>query len=132
MTKRLLKRDDLLYPELSYQIIGILFEVYNELGYGYREKYYENAIEEELRRVKIQYKKQLYAPLLFKQQKIGFYYFDFLIDNKIILELKQGSQFSKKHIEQVYEYLKQHKLQLGIIAQFSPGGLKFKRVVNIV
>ena len=125
-----LKRKDLLYPELSYKLIGILYEVYNELGYGHQEKYYEKAIEIALKNANINYKKQLYVPLKFQGQKIGNYFLDFLIENKIILELKRGDKFSKKNIEQVYGYLKVNNLHLGIIAQFTAINLKFKRIIN--
>jgi len=126
-----LKEKKLLYPELSYRVVGILFDVYNELGYGYQEKYYERAIETELKSKGINYKKQLYVPLEFKNQKIGNYFLDFLIEDKIVLELKKGDRFSKKNIDQVYGYLKVKNLKLGIIAQFSSTDLKFKRIVNI-
>ncbi|TSC75343.1 MAG: hypothetical protein G01um101430_438 [Parcubacteria group bacterium Gr01-1014_30] len=56
---------------------------------------------------------------------------DFVIDNKIVLELKKGERFSKKHIEQVYAYLKAANLELGIIAYFTKQGVRFKRIVNI-
>ncbi len=71
------------------------------------------------------------VPLFFKEKIIGKDFLDFLIDDKIVLELKKGDNFSRKSIEQVYEYLQATKLKLGIIAQFSSNGLKFKRIVNI-
>lgn len=128
--KELIKKD-ILHPELSYKIIGILYEVYNELGYGFQEKYYEKAAAKEFEQKGLEYKEQLHVPLEFKNQKIGDYFLDFLIDDKIILELKKGDNFSKKNIDQVYAYLRAKDLKLGIIAQFTSRGLKFKRIVNI-
>lgn len=128
--KQLIKKD-ILYPELSYKIIGILYEVYNELGYGYQEKYYEKAIAKLLEQEGLNYKEQLHVPLKFKNEKIGDYFLDFLIEDKIVVELKKGDKFSKKNIDQVYEYLKVKNLKLGIIAQFTSTTLKFKRIVNI-
>lgn len=125
-----IKRKDLLYPELSYKIIGILYEVYNDLGYGYQEKYYEKAVEIFFKNKNINYKRQLYIPLKFRNQKIGNYFLDFLVEDKIVLELKKGDKFSKSNIDQVYEYLKVNDLKLGIIAQFSSTNLKFKRIIN--
>jgi GxxExxY protein len=126
-----LKFSEVLYPELSYKLVGILFEVYNELGPGHREKYYENAVEVALNKAELNYKKQLYFPVTFKGEKVGSYFFDFLIEDVIVLELKQGERFSKRNIEQVFEYLKASRLKLGLIAQFAQSDLKFKRVVNI-
>jgi len=124
-------KEDLVYPELSYKIIGLLFKVEGELGPGHKENYYANAMEELLKKEKVNYKRELYHPLLFENKVIGKYYLDFLIDDKIVLELKKGNRFSKKNIDQVYSYLKVNNLKLGIIAQFSYDGLKFKRILNL-
>ncbi len=121
----------LVYPELSYKVIGVLFSVFNELGYGYQEKYYQKAIAITFRENGINFKEQVFAPLEFKNQKIGSYYLDFLIEDKLILEIKKGERFLKTNIEQVYAYLKRFNLKLGIIANFTKKGLKYKRIVNI-
>jgi GxxExxY protein len=75
-------KKDLIYPELSYRIIGILFEVYNSVGSGYHEKYYQGSIAVSLQKARFLFREQAYAPLNFKDEKIRSY---FLIDNKIIL-----------------------------------------------
>ena len=128
---RQIKRKDLLYPELSYKIIGILFEVFNELGYKYQEKYYQRAIGESLRNIKLPFKEQVHVPIKFRDANIGRYIVDFLIDNKIALEIKRGDYFSRSDIIQILAYLKTTKLKLGILARFSSKGLKFKRIINI-
>src|ERR1039458_8996861 len=96
-----LLRDDLIYPELSYQIVGILFSVFNELGYGYKEKYYQRAVSQELDRAGLPFEEQICFPVIFKGEVIGKQFFDFLIDGKVILELKQGNRFSRNDITQV-------------------------------
>ena len=126
-----LQRDDLLYPDLSYRVIGILFDVDNNLGPGHKEKYYENAVAQGLTAAGLRFERQLYVPLVYNGKTIGRYFLDFLVEGKLVLELKQGRFFAKQNIEQVYSYLKAHKLQLGIIAQFTSEGLKYKRVVNL-
>ena len=131
MPHKVLRRDDLLYPELSYQIIGILFSVFNQLGYGYREKYYQRAIKNELLNFKIPFKEQITFPVGYKDKIIGRNIFDFLIDNKIILEIKRGDHFSQRDIIQTTGYLKSAGLKLAILARFSSRGLKFKRIINI-
>ena len=127
----LIKRNDLIYPDLSYKIIGILFEVFNELGYGYQEKYYQRSIAIAFKNNKIQFKEQVYSPILFNKYKIGNYFFDFLIENKIVLELKKGNRFSRKDIEQIFGYLKKSNLKLGILVNFTSTGVKYKRILNI-
>jgi len=126
-----LKRKDLIYPELSYQIVGILFEVYNQLGPGYPEKYYQKAISAELKRCNLSFREQVFTPLKLKGETIGRNYLDFLIEDRIILEIKKGTRFSGRNIEQVITYLKTAGLKLGIIANFGPKELKFKRIINL-
>lgn len=123
--------DKVLHKKLSYILVGVLFDIYNELGYGYHEKHYEKAIEKELLRRKIPYKRQLCCKLVLKGEEIGKYYFDFLIDDKIVLEIKRGNYFSRKNIDQVKGYLKVVDLQLGILANFTQSGIKFMRILNI-
>ncbi len=119
-----------IHKELSYTIVGILFDVYNELGYGHKEKYYENAIAVAFDTRGISYERQKRTPLFFQNAKIGDYYLDFLVEEKIVLELKRGNRFPKSHIDQVMGYLKQTGLQLAILATFSVDGVKFLRVLN--
>lgn len=120
-----------IYKKLSYQIMGIIFEVYNELGYGFKEKYYEEAIAKEFDKLKLDYKRQLPYKLKYKDEIIGTYRFDFLVEDKIILELKQGDFYSKNNFTQVLQYLKASNLKLAILINITQQGVKFKRVLNI-
>jgi GxxExxY protein len=126
-----LKRKDLVYPELSYKLIGCAFEVYNELGFGHAEKFYQKAMAIQLKKEGLKFKEQVYTPLKFKGELIGKQYFDFLVDDKIIVELKKNNNFSKGNIDQVKQYLITSKLQLALLINFSPSGIISKRIVNI-
>ena len=126
-----LKRKDLVYPDLSYQVVGINFEVFKRLGSGYQEKYYQKAIAIELQNNGLKFEEQVSISLDYKGENIGRYYLDFLIENKLVLEIKRAKNFSQKNIEQVYAYLKAFDLKLGIIANFTKDGVYFKRIVNI-
>lgn len=121
----------IIYKDLSYQVVGILFEVYNELGYGYHEKYYTKAIEKYLRDEKIKYAREVPYKISVKGEVIGRNYLDFLIDDKIVLEIKRGSHFSKRNLEQIKQYLKLSGKKLAILANYTPNGVKFHRVLNI-
>jgi len=129
MTK--VRRKDLIYPELCYQIIGILFEIWTELGHGHKEKIYQKAITKELKNLGLKFKEQLPTKICYKDEPVGIYYFDFLVENKIVLEIKVRNYFSTKDIKQLYSYLRAKKLKLGIIAHFTRTGVKFKRVINL-
>ena len=84
-TSYIVKRDDLLFPELSFQLNGILFDISKHLGGGHREEYYERAVRIALQEARIPFREQVYVSLQYKGKNIGRYYLDFLIDDKIIL-----------------------------------------------
>lgn len=123
-------QDKVIYKELSYQIIGILFNVYNELGYGHSEKYYYKAINKELLLQNIKFQSQVYFKLTYKEEVIGKYFLDYIIEDKIVLEMKKGDHFAKKNIEQIMSYLKATNLKLAILANFTSKGVKYYRLLN--
>jgi len=121
---------EIIHKELSYKVIGVLYEIYNNLGPGYQEKYYQHAIKMSLEKEGIPFLEQVRADLDFKGRFIGRYYIDFVIDHKIVLELKVSVSFSKRDFRQVIGYLKKSGLELGILATFASDGLKFKRILK--
>ena len=129
--KDMIKRNDLIYPELCYKIVGILYDVFNEVGPGHKEVLYQKAISIAFDKNKIHFSEQVYTPLKYQNMQIGKYFLAFLIENKIVLEIKKDSIFRKQNIDQVFSYLRASNLKLGIIANFARNGVKFKRIVNI-
>lgn len=124
------RRNDLIYPELSYQIIGCIFEVHNDLGGGYHEKYYQRALDRLFTEKGLGHKQQVCIPVSYKEQTIGKHFLDFLVENKIVVEIKKGNRYSKKHIDQVLNYLKSSNLKLAILVNFGNDAVSFKRIVN--
>lgn len=125
------KREDLVYYDECYKIIGVVMDVYNELGYGYEEKTYQKATAMALKTAGFKFTEQLYAPVLFEKKVIGKNFFDFLIEGIIVLEIKKGDHFSNAHIKQVSQYLIAKKLKLGLLVYFAPRGIHYKRIVNL-
>ena len=121
---------EIVHKELSYDIVGILYDIFNKLGPGYQEKYYQKAIKTALDNEKIPYLEQVRADLEYKGRFIGRYYIDFVINHQIVLEIKISSNFSKQAIRQVLGYLRKSGLELGILATFGNEGLKFKRILK--
>lgn len=111
--------------------MGVLFEVWKEIGEGYKEKTYQKAVAEGLKEKNIAYKEQVPAKVYFKSKEVGVYYFDFLIEDTIILEIKAKNYFSKRDIDQTSRYIKLKNIKLGILAYFSKNGVKYKRIVNL-
>ena len=124
-------KTELAYPEISYKLMGIIFNVHNELGPGLKEKVYENALELVFQKEEIPYKRQIHCPIYFNKEKVSSHFLDFLIEKKIILELKVGNRFNRTNIEQLSEYLKATNLKLGILVIFGSEKVQFKRIVNL-
>lgn len=119
------------HERLSYTIIGILYEVYNELGPGLKERTYQRAVAAGLKEAGLKFQEEVYIPVTFKSETVGSHYFDFLVEDQIVIELKVGDYFSRRNIDQVYRYLLAKNLLLGLLANFTRRGVKIKRVVNL-
>ena len=111
--------------------MGIMYEVYNDLGYGYQEKIYQKAIESALTKAEIKFKSQCPYKVKYKDEIVGRYFIDLIIENKIVLEIKRGDHYSRNNFKQVIGYLKSTRLKLAILVNFTSSGIKYKRVLNI-
>jgi GxxExxY protein len=129
--KKIVKRKDLLFPELSYKIVGSAFDVHNNLGSGHYEKYYQKALAESFSKNQLKYQEQIYLPLKYNNKIVGKNFLDFLVEEKVVVEIKKDSRFAKSHINQVLEYLKLSNLQLAILINFGSESVSFKRIINI-
>lgn len=122
---------ELVYPELSYIILGALFHVSNKVSPGHKEVFYQKAVAEEFTHAKLSFREQLPAKIKYRAKLLGTYFFDFLVEGKIIVKIKVRNFFSTQDITQIHKYLKAKNLKLGILAHFTKTGVKFKRIVNI-
>ncbi len=117
--------------ELSYEVVNILLTVQKNLGGGYQEKYHQKAIAEELRFRGLPFKEQLHIPLKYKNVALGHYLIDFVIDGKIVLEIKSSAKiFYPRDVQQVLSYLKASDISLGILANFTRRGVYTKRILR--
>jgi len=130
MNANVLGENKIIYPELSYKIVGILFKVHSELGNKYQEKYYQRAVAIELEKQGIHFKKELMVDLVYNNEKIGKYFIDFLIEDLIVLEIKASASFRISDYKQVSAYLKSKDIKLGILANFRTEQLFYKRIIN--
>ena len=121
----------LLYGDLSYKVMGVVFNVYNTIGSCHNEKYIQKAIAADFDALTIKYQREVAAPLIYKEKQIGKYYLDFIIDGKLVLEIKRDSRLIQKDFEQIKAYLKVLDLKLGILVLFSDTKVRFSRILNI-
>lgn len=121
---------NILYKEESYKIVGILFEVYNNLGSGFSEIVYKDAIEYELKQNNIIYEREKEYKVHYKDTILQHkFYADFVIFNSIILEIKCVESLNDKHLSQCINYLKVSKNRLAILANFHKDFLDHKRII---
>ena len=123
-------KEEIVLPELSFDIVGAAFDVFNNLGWGLSERNYQNALAEELAIRKINFKREVYIPLSYGTSNIGRYFADFIVEDRALLELKVVSKLGYVHAKQVLAYLCAAKLRLGILVYFTKDGVKYRRVLN--
>lgn len=123
--------DNLLYREESYNIRGALFAVFNELGCGYLERVYQDALEVEFRLQNIPYEREKTIQITYKGEPLGDpYRADFVCYGKIIVELKAVTEILGVHRAQVVNYLKATKANLGLLVNFGEEDIKIERIVR--
>lgn len=123
-------RADLILPELSYRLVGYAFKIFNDIGYGHPEKLYQDAYSKLLLMESVPFAKEQIIHLTYLGESIGKYFCDFVIDNKIVLEMKVRPNIGYTHIRQVASYLKTGGYPLAILIYFTRNGIKYRRVVN--
>jgi GxxExxY protein len=121
----------ILYKDESYKIIGCCMNVHSELGAGFLEAVYEEALEKEFQSQQVPYKKQVKLDLYYQGQKLNkTYRADFICYENIILEIKVVQSTPIAFYKQLRNYLKATNLELGLLINFGSSSLIYKRVLN--
>jgi GxxExxY protein len=120
----------IIYPELSYKINGILFTVHNQLGRFCNEKQYCDLIEDFLRKNGFKYEREKILPPSFEAELKGRNKVDFLIEGKILLEIKTKRMLEKEDYYQTRRYLVALNKKLAILVNFRDKTIKPKRIIN--
>jgi GxxExxY protein len=116
--------------ELSEKIIGAAFEVSNVLGTGFLEKVYENALNVELQLRGLKTFQQAPLKVYYKNELVGDYLADILVEDEILVELKTVKEFDDIHLAQCLNYLRITGLKLCLLINFSKPRVQIKRIVN--
>ena len=104
----------LLHKEITDKILKCFYEVYNTLGYGFLEKVYENALCLELKNIGLKCKKQHKIDVNYKDENVGKYFADLIIDDKVIIELK-ASPLIEEHEYKLLNYLKATNIEVSLL-----------------
>jgi len=116
------------HSDLTGKILGAFFQVYKELGYGFSEKIYENALALTLKDLEMNVEQQKPITVYFHGQIVGEYIADLFINGAVLLELKSVRSLIEKHSAQLLNYLKSTDIEVGLLLNFGPKA-EFKRKV---
>ncbi len=109
---------DILHKEITDQILKAFYKVYNELGFGFLEKVYENALIIELRKAGLVCYKQQPVNVFYDEINVGSYYADIVVNDCVIIELKAAEALIEAHELQLVNYLKATQIEIGILLNF--------------
>ncbi|MEO1431052.1 MAG: GxxExxY protein [Cyanobacteria bacterium J06632_19] len=120
------------YADITQKIIGASFEVHKFLGNGFQEVIYQRALAYELHQAKLKFAREIERHIYYKNlpEPIGTRRADFLVEDKILVELKAVIQLDNAHFAQALNYLKVYKLEVGLLINFGSKSLTFKRLIR--
>ncbi len=122
-------KEKILYKDLSYKIVGLAMQVHTELGYGFLEKVYENALMVLFQENGIVAQQQFPVKVQFHGRIVGDYIADILVENSFILELKAAERIVDIHKAQTLNYLKATNFKLALLINFGKHKLEYERLV---
>lgn len=123
---------NLKYADITQKIIGASFEVHNFLGNGFQEVIYQRALAYEMREAKLEFAREIKQHIYYKNlsEPIGTRRADFVVEGKVLVELKAVIQLEDVYIAQILNYLKVYKLEVGLLINFGSKSLTYKRFVR--
>ena len=128
-TRNNAEQEGFLYEDLTYKIRGILFKVRKNIGLGHKEQVYHNALEIEFENAGLKFESKKNISILYDGRSIGTYQPDFVIENKVLVELKALPEIARPQIEQLWSYLKGCDYKLALLVNFGSKDLEIKRIV---
>ena len=116
------------YEELTHQIIGLAMKVHSAIGMGFQEVIYQRCLNIEFEKNDVPFVREFEMPVLYEGIQVGTRRVDFLIDQKIMVEIKAVSELLDVHLAQAKNYLEAYELEIGLLINFGSSSLEFKRL----
>ena len=116
------------YSDITGKIIGCAMKVHSTIGNGFQEVIYQRALEIEMKIERLKFSRELEMPIYYRDSEIGIRRVDFLVENKVLVELKALIQLEDVHLAQALNYLEAFKLEIGLLLNFGSKSLQFKRL----
>ena len=115
------------HEDITHQIIGCAYKVYNELGFGFLESVYKKAMGIEVDKVNLKVEQEKPLKVYYDNQIVGDFYVDLLAEAEIVIELKSVESLTKAHEVQLVNYLNALNKEIGLLINFGPNGVEVKR-----
>lgn len=125
-----MEKSNYLHSDLSNKILRAFYNVYNSLGFGFLEKVYENALLIELKKFKLSCEKQKHIDVYYDEIKVGDYFADIIVENKIIIEIKAAEGIVPEHEAQLVNYLRATEIEVGLLLNFGKSPQHKRRVLT--
>ncbi|MGH9602131.1 MAG: GxxExxY protein, partial [Terriglobales bacterium] len=122
------EKGELKHRELTEKIIGVFYDVYNELGHGFLESVYQSAMEIALRDAGLRVEREVAIPVWFRSTDVGNFKADLLVEGCVLLELKTAQAIDRAHEAQIMNYLRATEIEVGLLFNFGPKP-QFRRLV---
>ena len=120
-----------MFSDITQKIIGASFEVHKFLGNGFQEVIYQRALAWEMRQVHLDFQREIEQEIFYKElsEPIGTRRADFVVEGKVLVELKAVAKLEDVHMAQAINYLKAYRLDIGLLINFGSKSLEFKRLI---
>ena len=118
------------YSDITRKIIGAAMKVHSRLGNGFQEVIYQRALAIEMAEQGLTFQRELEMQIYYRAQEIGTRRVDFLVEDKVMVELKAVTVLDDVHLAQVINYLEAYALEIGLLINFGAKSLEFRRVIN--
>jgi GxxExxY protein len=122
--------EELKYGELTQKIIGCAMKVHSKMKNGYNELVYSRCLAIEFDKAGIKYQKELELPIYYDEIMVSKRRVDFMVEDKVVVELKAITELTNENLAQGLNYLECHQLEIGLLINFGSKSLQFKRLIN--
>jgi GxxExxY protein len=121
---------DYQHADITHKIIGAAMKVHSTLGNGFQEVIYQRALAIEMGKHDLSFQRELEMPIYYDGQEIGTRRVDFLVEDKVMVELKALTKLEDVHLAQAINYLEAYRLEVGLLLNFGAKSLEYRRVVK--
>jgi len=125
-----MQNEDYKYSDLTGRIIGCAMKVHSTLGNGFQEVVYQRCLAIEMEKQGLNFQREMEMPIYYDGIEVGTRRVDFLVENKIMVELKAITELEKVHLAQALNYLEAYRLDIGLLINFGGTRLTFKRLIK--